>query len=74
MTWRGDGANNVLTVADNGVGFPPDLNFRNATSFGMQLVNTLVEQLEGKIELRHNRGAVVILTFPSPDKWKERVA
>ncbi|MBI5674038.1 MAG: PAS domain S-box protein [Nitrospirae bacterium] len=73
VTWHRDGSNSVLTVADNGVGFPPDFNVCNATSFGLQLVNTLAEQLEGKIELLHNRGAVVILTFPSPDKWKEWV-
>ncbi|MDF0665415.1 MAG: histidine kinase dimerization/phosphoacceptor domain -containing protein [Nitrospira sp.] len=71
VTWRGDGPSNVLTVADNGAGFPTGLTFGNATSFGLQLVNTLVEQLEGKIELVHNRGTVVTITFPGSDRSQE---
>jgi two-component sensor histidine kinase len=55
---------NVLTVADTGAGFPPGLDFRNTTSFGLQLVNTLVEQLKGKIELKTDRGAEFTVTFP----------
>ena len=71
VTLRGDGPNNVLTVADNGAGFPQDLDFRNTTSFGMQLINTLVEQLKGKIELVNNRGTVVTITFPGHDRSQE---
>ena len=71
VTLRGDGPNNVLTVADDGVGFPQDLDFRNTTSFGMQLINTLVEQLKGKIELVNNRGTVVTITFPGHDRSQE---
>ena len=48
-----------------------DLDFRNTTSFGMQLINTLVEQLKGKIELVNNRGTVVTITFPGHDRSQE---
>ncbi|WP_292387950.1 PAS domain-containing protein [Methanosarcina sp. UBA5] len=41
-----------LVVSDNGLGFPEDLDFRNTGSLGLQLVNILVEQLEGTIELQ----------------------
>ena len=41
-----------LVVSDNGLGFPENLDFRNTGSLGLQLVNILVEQLEGKIELQ----------------------
>lgn len=41
-----------LVVSDNGLGFPEDLDFRNTDSLGLQLVNILVEQLEGTIELQ----------------------
>lgn len=71
VTLRGDGTNNVLTVADNGAGFPPGLDFSNTTSFGLQLVRTLVEQLKGKIELVNNRGTVVTITFPGHDRSQE---
>ena len=59
----GDNAN-VLTVADTGTGFPRDLDFRNTTSFGLQLVITLVEQLNGAIELKTDRGTEFSITFP----------
>jgi PAS domain S-box-containing protein len=41
----------ALVVSDNGLGFPKELDFRNTDTLGLQLVNTLVAQLEGTIEL-----------------------
>ena len=41
----------LLIVSDNGVGFPENLDFKHTSSLGLQLVNILVEQLEGTIEL-----------------------
>lgn len=67
VTWRDDGLNNVLTVADNGAGFPAGLNFSTASSFGLQLVNTLVEQLKGTIDLVQNGCTMVRITFPYSD-------
>lgn len=55
---------NVLTVADSGVGIPSHLDFRNTRSFGLQLVNTLVEQLNGSIELVRGQGTTFSITFP----------
>jgi signal transduction histidine kinase len=46
----------TLVVADNGIGFPTDLDFRNTQSLGMQLVNTLVNQLQGTVELVGHSG------------------
>ncbi len=43
-----------LVVSDNGLGFPENLDFVNTDSLGLQLVNILVEQLEGKIELQRD--------------------
>jgi two-component sensor histidine kinase len=54
----------TLIVADNGVGFPKDLDFRNTQSLGMQLVNTLVNQLRGTVELVSHGGAQFKITFP----------
>ena len=59
---------NVLSVADDGAGFPAGTDFRNTTSFGMQLVNTLVDQLDGEIELTTGRGTTVTARFPKPKK------
>ncbi len=60
------GGTNVLTVADDGPGFPAGTDFRNTTSFGLQLVNTLVEQLAGTIELAADRGTTFTVRFPGP--------
>ncbi|MBN1327233.1 MAG: PAS domain S-box protein [Candidatus Cloacimonetes bacterium] len=40
-----------LTVSNDGLPFPDDLNFKESKSLGLQLVNALTEQLHGKIEL-----------------------
>lgn len=45
------------------VGFPKDLGFRNTKSLGLQLVNTLVAQLEGTIELDRGGGTEFRIAF-----------
>jgi PAS domain S-box-containing protein len=52
-----------LTVSDNGAGLPAGLDFRNTSSLGLQLVNTLVHQLEGDIALDTARGTRFSITF-----------
>ena len=53
----------VLKVGDNGIGLPEGLDFRNTQSLGLQLVTTLVEQLEGTIDLDGYDGATFRVTF-----------
>jgi two-component sensor histidine kinase len=46
----------TLTVTDNGVGIPDDVDIRTTTSLGLHLVSTLSEwQLEGKITLKRTK-------------------
>jgi two-component sensor histidine kinase len=45
-----------LIVSDTGIGLPKDFDFQNTKSLGLQLVNSLIEQLNGSIFLNHNRG------------------
>jgi PAS domain S-box-containing protein len=52
-----------LVVSDTGVGFPEGIDFRNTTTLGMQLVITLVEQLEGTIELDRRAGSAFTICF-----------
>jgi len=54
----------ILRVSDDGVGFPAHVDFRNTESLGLQLVNTLTEQLEGNIELSCNGGTTFTISFP----------
>jgi PAS domain S-box-containing protein len=53
----------TLTVSDNGIGFPKDINFQNTESLGLQLVNTLTKQLNGKIELDRKKGTRFTISF-----------
>lgn len=54
----------VLTVKDNGVGFPENLDFRKTESLGLKIVCTLVEQLNGTIDLARNNGTTFSIKFP----------
>ena len=38
-------------MADDGVGFPAEIDFHKADTLGMQLVRTLTEQIGGRLEL-----------------------
>jgi len=53
----------TLIVKDNGVGFPENLDYRNTDSFGMQLVNMLVEQLNGSLRLERKEGTKFTIEF-----------
>ena len=53
-----------LTVGDNGVGFPAEIDFRQTESLGLQLVNILVmDELEGTIELERRNGTLFKIIF-----------
>ena len=54
-----------LTVTDSGVGFPQDLDFRKTGTLGLRLVNTLVDQLEGTIDLSCKNGTRFEIIFPA---------
>ncbi len=64
---RPQGDQVMLTISDNGIGFPGDLDFRNTQSLGLQLVVTLVEQLEGTIELNRNGGTEFRIVLERPE-------
>jgi two-component sensor histidine kinase len=53
----------ILTVSDTGIGFPKEIDFRNTTTLGMQLVTSLVEQLEGTITLDRSEGTRFRIEF-----------
>jgi two-component sensor histidine kinase len=55
-----------LNVGDNGVGFPENVDFQNTASLGLQLVNSLVSQLEGSIKLVRSSGTEFRIDFCEP--------
>ena len=58
----------IFIVKDNGIGFTPNIDFRNTDSLGMQLVNALIDQLHGKIELLRKKGTIFKINFPPNPK------
>lgn len=51
----------LLEVRDNGKGM--DLDKKSKSSFGHKLIDTLVGQLEGEMDLKSEQGTQVLLTF-----------
>jgi PAS domain S-box-containing protein len=51
-----DGQKLIATFSDNGIGIPAELDWQNTQSLGLRLVNSLVDQLNGTIELDRSSG------------------
>lgn len=52
-----------LSVSDNGIGVPDDIEIKRSQSLGLQLVWNLVEQLEGTIVFNTKLGTLFTITF-----------
>jgi two-component sensor histidine kinase len=57
-----------LTILDNGIGIPEDLEVENVESLGLQLVGILVDQLDGEIELKREHGTEFTIRFTVTEK------
>lgn len=55
----------ALSISDNGIGFPQNLDFQNTETLGLQLVTALTGQLSGSIEIERNMGTKFKIIFPS---------
>ena len=60
-----------LTIADDGIGIPEDIDLENPETLGLQLVNILLSQIDGEIELDRNHGTEFKITFKELE-YKER--
>ncbi|MFQ5721751.1 MAG: sensor histidine kinase, partial [Candidatus Aminicenantales bacterium] len=63
LSLRSDEGRVSLIVRDNGVGLPKDFDFKKTESMGLQLVNDLVAQLDGTIDLQEEGGTSFKITF-----------
>jgi two-component system, sensor histidine kinase PdtaS len=52
-----------LTVADNGVGLPESVTPGGSSSFGMQLIDVFVKQLNGRLIIDRKQGTKFQLEF-----------
>lgn len=62
----------TLRIRDNGVGIPQDIKLQNPPSFGFKLVNLLVNQVHGNIELRNEKETEFIINFEEL-KYEKRI-
>jgi PAS domain S-box-containing protein len=53
----------LISVNDDGIGFPKDIDYSNTKSLGLQLVNTLVRQIDGTITMQNQLGTNFEIRF-----------
>lgn len=53
----------TLVYSDNGARFPEEVDFKNSKTLGLQLVNALVEQINGTIELERGNKTKYTIRF-----------
>jgi PAS domain S-box-containing protein len=61
----------LLTVSDNGIGFPVGFNWHQSPSLGLKLVKDLARQLDGSVEVDSTSGTTFRITFKEL-QYKER--
>src|SRR5664280_2640974 len=63
-----ESASFTLTVSDNGIGIPENVDIKDLDSLGLQLVTSLVDQLDGELELKRNKGTEFTIRFNVTEK------
>ncbi len=58
-----DGNKVSISVSDDGVGLPEGFNTAHDGNLGLELVHTLVDQLDGKLDVITGAGVAYLLTF-----------
>ena len=58
----------ILTVSDDGTGIPDIIDMENSDSLGLQLVNILVDQLDGEIEVKRDEGTEFTILISVAEK------
>ncbi|MBZ2164575.1 PAS domain S-box protein [Methanobacterium spitsbergense] len=64
--------NMAITIADDGIGLPKDIKLENPEKLGLQLVQSLVNQLDGDLKLNTDNGTEFKITFKEL-KYKKRI-
>lgn len=55
-----------LEIKDNGIGFKKNMDFNTLSSFGMQLVHGLVDQLNGELTFKNKQGVKFDIYLQEP--------
>ena len=57
--------NVIIRFSDNGIGITPLPDLNTIPTLGLTLVNSIVEQLNGKIEIENSGGTICSIVFPT---------
>ena len=57
-----------LKISDNGCGLPQDFDPKQSGSMGMEIVDILTQQLEGRLSFQSLDGAQFIIEFPAVER------
>ncbi len=63
VTLRVDKNKVKIEVGDNGIGIPENVDIKNTQTLGLQLVDTLVEQISGVLKLNRSKGTIFSIEF-----------
>jgi two-component sensor histidine kinase len=72
VTLKNDGLKYLLTVVDDGIGLPYNVGINNTNTLGLQLVNSIRNQLEGELDVYIDHGTAFNISFDDVE-YKERV-
>jgi two-component sensor histidine kinase len=62
----------VLSIADQGIGLPPDFNFEEPATLGMFITRILVKQISGRIEIQNNGGTCFHIFFKDHEETSRK--
>ena len=57
-----------LKISDNGCGLPSDFDPKQSGSMGMEIVDILTQQLEGRLSFYSEEGAQFLIEFPAVER------
>lgn len=52
-----------IEIGDNGIGIPSHIDIKQTQTLGLQLVDTLIEQIDGSLKLERTNGTKFIIKF-----------
>jgi len=58
-----DGKNYELVVKDDGIGIPGNLNMEKPETLGLKLIDSLVKQIDGTMEINSGKGTEFVIKF-----------
>jgi two-component sensor histidine kinase len=53
----------TMIISDNGIGLSERIDFDNIDTLGLQLVKTLIGEIDAKIELKERNGTEFLIKF-----------